>query len=74
MSEPTPEQRVRTDEGVWHPIETAPNDEAIIVAYDDGTVELIQADDNDYTWQPYDKPERGLQKPKYWMIAPEAPQ
>lgn len=67
--------------GVWHPIETAPNDKDILVAYDKGQVRLIEMDDNDGDWQAADpefleqiKNSRGIQVPTHWMPVPTAPQ
>lgn len=66
--------------GVWHPIETAPNDFDILVAYDKGTVSLIEAEDNDGTWQAPDpeflkavKHNPGIMVPTHWMQVPLAP-
>jgi hypothetical protein len=57
----------------WQPIETAPNDETILVAYDDGTVEVIDADDNDYEWEAYKGRRGGIIAPTHWMHPPVAP-
>jgi hypothetical protein len=59
---------------IWHPIETAPPNQDILVAYDNRSVAFIEADSNHgYEWQPYDgKKERGLMKPTHWMRV-EAP-
>jgi hypothetical protein len=59
---------------IWHPIETVPEDVAVLVAYDNKSVDFIAADSNHgYKWRPYDgKRERGLLKPTHWMHV-EAP-
>jgi hypothetical protein len=59
---------------IWHPIETAPPNIDMLVAYDNKSVNFIEADSNhDYDWQPYDgKRERGIWKPTHWMRV-EAP-
>lgn len=59
---------------IWHPIETAPDGVAILVAYDNKSVDFKDAEENQgYEWQPYDgKRERWLQKPTHWMRV-EAP-
>lgn len=66
--------------GIWHPIETAPSDQDILVAYDKGDVRLIDADDNDGGWEAPDpafleeiKNSRGIQVPTHWMQVPKAP-
>lgn len=65
---------VTVQETGWLPIETASNDTSIIVAYDNGVVALIQADDNDYDWSPYrGYPISDLQSPTHWMPLPEPP-
>lgn len=57
----------------WKPIETAPKtDDPILVAYDDGTVEVV--DDSDETdWQPYTGGSRFCSSPTHWMELPAAP-
>lgn len=67
--------------GVWHPIETAPSDQDILVAYDKGRVRLVEAEDNDGDWHAPDadfleeiKESRGIQVPTHWMQVPTAPQ
>lgn len=60
----------------WLPIETAPNNEAILVRYDNGKVELVTEDDNDYEWEAYDSKNQnafGISKPTHWMLLPEPP-
>lgn len=58
----------------WQPIETAPNDECILIAYDDKSMKLIQVEDNDYTWQPYRGERiRGIITPTHWRYPPEGP-
>jgi hypothetical protein len=67
---------VEADKQGWQPIETAPNDEAILVVRDDGEVHLVTADDNDYTWSPYDgenQNHHGISKPTHWMSLPPPP-
>jgi hypothetical protein len=66
--------------GVWHPIETAPNDKDILVAYHNGQVRLIKAYDNDGEWNAPDpefieecKYSPGIQIPTHWMQVPAAP-
>lgn len=59
----------------WKPIETAPNYVSILVHSDDGEIELVEDDDNDYTWVPYNGVrERCCSKPTHWMPLPEPPQ
>lgn len=55
----------------WQPIETAPNDASILVYRSTGEYQLVQAEDNDYTWQP-SIPD-GLDRPTHWMPLPSAP-
>lgn len=59
---------------IWHPIETAPDGIAILIAYDSKRVDFKSAEDNQgYEFQPYDgKRERFLEKPTHWMRV-EAP-
>lgn len=57
----------------WQPIETAPNDVSILVARDDGEVELTPADENDYEWHPYAGREEWASSPTHWMPVPPAP-
>lgn len=59
----------------WQPIETAPNGVSILVAYNDGSVDFIEDDDNDYEWKPYkgQKPTSGVSIPTHWMPLPEPP-
>lgn len=59
----------------WKPIETAPNDKAILVRSDNDEVEVIAAEDNDYDWQPYDGLNQGpgITKPTHWMAVSELP-
>jgi hypothetical protein len=59
---------------IWHPIETAPNYVSILVSYDDGTVDFIEDDDNDYEWKKYDGPSEHCVTPTYWMPLPEPPE
>lgn len=57
----------------WLPMESCPNDVAILISRDNGEVEYITADDNDYDWQPYKGPRRrGVDRPNGWMTAPKA--
>lgn len=60
----------------WRPIETAPTAEAILIYRDDGEIELIPEEDNDFEWEPYDginESEDGVSKPTHWMPLPEPP-
>lgn len=58
----------------WKPIETAPNDETILIYRDNGVVEVIDEDDNDYEWQAYDgKLQPGISKPTHWVSVSELP-
>lgn len=53
----------------WQPIETAPNDELILVAYDDDSIELVQAEDNDFKWRARrTKNIPGVINPTHWML------
>lgn len=62
----------------WQPIETAPNNESILVAYDDGSVKGIDKDDNDYQWRPYVLNRKhkamGVATPKFWRKMPDHPE
>lgn len=52
----------------WWSIETAQNDETILLAYDDGSVRLIRAINNDFEWQPYQGSRGpGVVSPTHWM-------
>lgn len=58
----------------WRPIETAPNDETILLVYDDGSMRSIDAYNNYYVWKPY----RGWRgpgviSPTHWMPLPALP-
>lgn len=61
----------------WRPIETAPNEESILVHYSNGDIELIHADENDYTWKPYKRNKLneacGVSSPTHWMPLPRPP-
>lgn len=57
----------------WLPIETAPNNKAILVHYDDGNIELIGADDNEYSWIAYTVKEEFCTKPTHWHPLPASP-
>lgn len=58
----------------WMPIETAPNDVAIIIARDNGEVEFVTAEDNDYSWAPYFGPSCDfISSPTHWMPIPDPP-
>lgn len=57
----------------WQPIETAPNNKAILIYYDDGNTELVSADDNDYSWRAYTVKEYFCTKPTHWMPLPNPP-
>lgn len=60
----------------WKPIETAPNDEAILVHYNDGRIELIAADGNHYDWAPFDgvdETNKGISSPTHWAPMPDGP-
>lgn len=59
---------------LWQPIETAPNGEAILIVTryrGEYLVEFIEADDNDFNWEPYK--EDGLRRPTHWMPPPLPP-
>lgn len=65
---------VRADTIAWRPIETAPNDESILVAYEDGSINLVDAADNDYDWRPViGERGNGLCRPTHWMPLPAPP-
>jgi hypothetical protein len=55
----------------WKPIETAPNDETILVFRSNGEYQLVQAEDNDYEWTPFVAD--GLNRPTHWMPPPAPP-
>lgn len=62
----------------WEPIETAPNDEAILVARYNPTngksyVELISAADNDFQWGAPDDLTRKFDHATHWMLPPTPP-
>lgn len=57
----------------WLPIETAPNNKAILVHYDDGNIELISSDDNEYSWIAYTVKEDFCTKPTHWCPLPASP-
>lgn len=57
----------------WLPIETAPINQSILVHYDDGKIELINADYNDYAWVAYTGKQDFCTKPTHWMPLPAAP-
>lgn len=59
----------------WQKIETAPKDEMpILVAYDDGSIELIK-DSGQYDWQPYARKEfLWCATPTHWMPLPPPPE
>lgn len=67
MTEPqSAEQRV------WRPMETAPRGITILVwRPKPRTYQLVQWDDDDYQWQPYE--DDGLDRPSHWILPPEAP-
>lgn len=60
---------------MWKPInKKTPNDTTILVAYDNGDIELVKDEDNSFNWTPHDgHVMRGLAKPMYWMIPPKPP-
>lgn len=61
-------------ERAWQPIETAPNGVSILVEYTGGEICLIDAQDNDYNWEPWDGIDRsqfGVQTPIKWMPTPK---
>lgn len=60
-----------TDPAGWQPIETAPNEKAILVARSRGEIEFVSAEDNDYNWVPY--VDDGLDRPTHWYPVPEHP-
>ena len=54
----------------WRPIETAPNEESILILYDDGSVRLIEAEENDLEWRPWQGARGpGVSLPMLWMDA-----
>lgn len=55
----------------WQPIETAPNGETILVFRSNYEYQLVQAEENDYTWQPYVAD--GFDRPTHWMYPPKPP-
>ena len=58
----------------WLPMSTCPNYVGILVAYGDGSVEAIQAADNDFVWRwDYGKKEWGITKPIAWQPLPPPP-
>lgn len=60
----------------WKPIETAPNDEAILVHYNDGRIELIEEEDNSFDWEPWDGKDltkHGITSPTHWAPLPAGP-
>jgi len=60
----------------WRPIETAPKDVSILVHYNNGSIELIEEDDNDFDWKPYngkDETSKGVSSPTHWQPLPAAP-
>jgi hypothetical protein len=57
----------------WMPIESAPNNNAILVHYDDGNIELISADDNMFSWIAYTVKEDFCTKPTHWRPLPLPP-
>lgn len=57
----------------WLPIESAPNNKAILVHYDDGDIELISAQDNEYSWITYTVKEDFCTKPTHWRPLPLPP-
>ena len=61
----------------WRSIETAPNDVSILVAYDDESIELVEAEDNNFKWSgrnPVTQSILGIVNPTHWMPLPETPQ
>jgi hypothetical protein len=59
----------------WQPIETAPNDESILVAYESGYIDCIRADSNRFAWQRPTGPRvEWADRPTHWMPLPEAPE
>lgn len=51
----------------WQPIETAPNGETILVAYENGDLRLVQHYDNDYEWVAFKGEARfGVNRPFAW--------
>lgn len=58
----------------WKPIETAPNDETILVFRDNGQMEIVDEEDNDFEWTTYDgKRAPGVSKPTHWLSLSEIP-
>ena len=59
--------------GEWRDIETAPKEPVpILVAYDDGSVEMVE-DSSEYNWQPYKGKKPRVQAPTHWMPLPKPP-
>jgi hypothetical protein len=58
----------------WKPIETAPNNETILIYRDNGRLEIVDEEDNDFDWEPYDgKRLPGVSKPTHWVALSEIP-
>jgi hypothetical protein len=62
----------------WKPIDKrTPNYTDMLVHYSNGKIGMIEADDNDYKWKPYDstKPRiPGVASPTHWMPLPPPPE
>lgn len=60
----------------WKPIETAPKtDEPILVAFDNGDIEIV-TDSDETDWEPYKgkgATGNGIISPTHWMPIPVAP-
>lgn len=56
----------------WQPIETAPNDVSILVWRSPGHIDLVTAEENDYSWRPYVAD--GLDRPTHWRLPPNGPE
>lgn len=59
-------------ETMWKPM-PAPKFVGVLVAYDDGLIRLIDADENEYDWRPYSGKKRWLCQPTHWMPLPAPP-
>lgn len=57
-------------ESKWQPIETAPKDVNILVLYDDGSHEYVEAEDNTLNYEPYQGKRPGITYPMHFMLIP----
>lgn len=58
----------------WRPIEEAPNNEEILIRYEDGSLKLIAAEENVYQWKAYDGKEWGVIKSRWFIRTSEFPE